>query len=217
MFRPKLAIFDLDGTLIEFHLAFLLSQAESIIQRMNHPVVARDELLEHFRNFDFFRFVVEDNREKFVEEFWRLFDWAGFPAPRPIPGAKDALQVIADAGIQVGIATARMCCPMELHDELSQIGLGRSIGHVRTRASEQMHWSDKRETIWGLCRDLGVRPGDALMVGDIPADITSARDVGIGFTVAVMTGGISRESLSRAEPDLILESVIDLPNILILN
>ncbi|HAA89801.1 MAG TPA: hypothetical protein DCE07_04400 [Peptococcaceae bacterium] len=49
-----------------------------------------------------------------------------------------------------------------------------------------------------------------LYVGDSPADIVAGKSAGT-LTVAVLTGAGSRDALADFGPDLILESIRDLP------
>ena len=58
-FSAKLAIFDLDGTLVEFPREFLFSESERIMKLISHPEVERSVMLESFADFDFFRFLLD--------------------------------------------------------------------------------------------------------------------------------------------------------------
>ena len=65
----ELILFDLDGTLIEFHHDFLFSQAQKLSKQFLNLEVSWDELEETFSDFDFFRFVEEEKRNGFMDEF----------------------------------------------------------------------------------------------------------------------------------------------------
>ena len=49
-----------------------------------------------------------------------------------------------------------------------------------------------------------------MMIGDIPPDIESAKRAGLGFSVAVLSGGIEQGVLEAAKPDLLVENIADL-------
>ena len=49
----ELFIFDLDGTLVEFHHEYLFNQAHAIIEKLSHPPIAPDVLENFFSAFDF--------------------------------------------------------------------------------------------------------------------------------------------------------------------
>ncbi|MHA1210654.1 MAG: HAD family hydrolase, partial [Candidatus Freyarchaeota archaeon] len=59
----------------------------------------------------------------------------------------------------------------------------------------------------------GRSPFESVFVGDYVADIRSGKRIG-AVTVAVLSGGAKREILARENPDLILESVANLPPII---
>jgi len=58
-------------------------------------------------------------------------------------------------------------------------------------------------------QQLGKAPGSCLCVGDSPCDIISGREAGM-FTVGVLTGTGTRQSLSKEGADIILDRVNDL-------
>ena len=203
--RFECVLFDLDGTLIEFHHEYLFSQAELIIPDLAHDPVERSILEHHFAEFDFFGFVTEDKRNAFIESFWERFDWGGFPDPSLLPGITEMIQALHGNEMRTAIVTSRFTPVETLTEVLTPTGLIDFMHHVRTRPGDHIHWTDKRQMILDACAELGISPEKAVMVGDIPTDIESARDVGIGKTVAVLSGGVRRPVLERAKPDLILE------------
>lgn len=209
-FVPKLVLFDFDGTLVEFHHEYLFSQTEKILSLLEHPPVSRSVLDQAFRAFDFFRFVGVGDRESFIESFWREFDWDSFPQPKPFSGVEQMFVDLRARGISSAIVTARCVEAERLRQEIAHTGILEHVVDVHTRAGEHVHWTDKRETIEKACREFGISPAEALMVGDIPTDITSAREVGIGRAVAVESGGILTPILSKSAPDAILPDVTHL-------
>jgi phosphoglycolate phosphatase-like HAD superfamily hydrolase len=55
----------------------------------------------------------------------------------------------------------------------------------------------------------GAEPGDAVMLGDTPWDCEAARGAGVE-TVALMTGGFSRQELTEAGAAAVFESLPEL-------
>lgn len=210
MERPEVVLFDLDGTLVEFHHEFLFSETARILDHLEHAPVPREKLFECFRRFDFFSFVPDLVREQFVEGFWRHFDWGSFPAARPFAGVNQLLSMLVQEGVRTAIVTARMVAEEQLRVDLEHTGFLEFLDGVHTRPGEHVHWTDKKETILRACRSLAVDPAKVWMVGDIPPDITCAREVGLGGAVAVESGGISREILEQSLPDAVLPDVTHL-------
>jgi phosphoglycolate phosphatase-like HAD superfamily hydrolase len=213
--KIKLALFDLDGTLVEFHHEYLFSQAEKLIGELGHKPVHRTEIEDAFSDFEFFRFVEGMAPELFEEKFWRAFDWANFPNSNPIPGAIETLQTFKEQGIHLGLVTARFTPRDHLIEELAHTNLLEHISHIRTKEESGTfwkhdsdgHWTDKRRMILEVCEHFGISPEDTLMVGDIPSDINSAKEAGVKKTVAVTSGGIKEQVLRNSAPDHIFESV----------
>lgn len=203
----ELFIFDLDGTLIEFHHHYLFSQAHLILEKMKHPPVAGHVLEDFFRAFDFFGFVPGESRERFIETFWSHFDWENFPTAKPFTGAVETLLGLQARGKTVALATSRYVSVEKLKDEIAHTNLPDCFSLMVTRTEDHIHWSDKRGHLRTVCATLGIDPRAAVMVGDIPPDVTSAQEVGIGATIAVTSGGIREDVLREANPDQILDNI----------
>lgn len=204
----KLVIFDLDGTLVHFPHDYLISEAIRINVELGHPVVDAGTVHAGFEAFDFFRFVESTfDRAHYTERFWELFNWAHFPKPRPLPNTLRVLEAIRDQGIAMGIATARLTPITELSVELESTTISQYMAHIETRDRPETDWKDKTGQIARVCKALGVRPQDAVIVGDIPPDIESGKALGIGMTVAVASGGIRRDILEAASPDYLFDDI----------
>lgn len=210
----ELFIFDLDGTLVEFHHEYLFTQAHAILEKLQHPPVAPDALENFFRAFDFFGFVDELGRDAFIETFWNHFDWKNFPAAKPFPGAVETLLRLQNHKTKVALATSRLVPAEVLREEIAHTNLPDCFSLMVTRTEDNIHWSDKRGHLRTVCETLGVDPKLAVMVGDIPPDITSAKEVGIGTTIAVTSGGIREDVLGAANPDVILPNIMEILNLI---
>ena len=205
--RPKLVIFDLDGTLVEFPQEYLLTETERILAHLQHPEVTRDVLEDCFADFDFFRFLQVEQVEEFVERFWSHFDWARYPSSIALRGAATVLKELADLGLKIAIATARRSEIAEIEADLEQAGLREFFICIEARNAGEDNWQDKQRQIRDICRAVGVLPAETVMVGDIPADIITAKQAGVGLTVAVLSGGIREAVLRKAGPDIILNDL----------
>ena len=204
-----LIIFDLDGTLIEFHHEYLFEQTFRILEQFQHPPVARETLEHHFSSFEYFAFV-QHQQEEFTEAFWNAFDWANFPKAQVLPNTLSTLENLIGQGFSLAIATARLTPEETLREELAHTGLLNHISHVASRSCKSIDWRDKRKMLLDVCLAHNVEPGRAMMIGDVPADIESAKAAGIGLSIAVKSGGIKEDILAGTNPDFILDSIADL-------
>lgn len=208
---PKLVIFDLDGTLVEFPHDYMFSQTKRILAELEHPEVPRHELVEHFSTFDYFRFVAEEPREDFIARFWKAFDWDNYPKATSFSATSKILEILTEGGSVSTIATARLNTEAEIRLELETSGWLHHITCIRSRAGEHIVWTDKTAQIKEILETLEVSPQDAMLVGDTPSDVISARAVGVGTVVAVLSGGLKRTVLEEAKPDYLLDSIEQLP------
>jgi phosphoglycolate phosphatase len=66
------------------------------------------------------------------------------------------------------------------------------------------------ETIFAICRQLGIDPKEAVMVGDSVADMMTGKRAGVALTVGILEGGVTpREELEKVA-DLVVDSIRDL-------
>src|SRR5437764_8634472 len=72
---------------------------------------------------------------------------------------------------------------------------------------------DKREKIHEILRENNLQPEETLFIGDMQHDIETAKHGGI-HSCAVLTGYNTLEQLRKAEPDLIVEHLRELREIL---
>lgn len=66
------------------------------------------------------------------------------------------------------------------------------------------------ETIFAICRQLGIDPKEAVMVGDSVADMMTGKRAGVALTVGILEGGVTpREELEKVA-DLVVNSIREL-------
>ena len=75
---------------------------------------------------------------------------------------------------------------------------------------------DKREKIHEILKENGLKPQETLFIGDMQHDIETAKHGGI-HSCAVLTGYNTLQQLRKAEPDLIVEHLGELRDILAQN
>jgi len=124
-----------------------------------------------------------------------------------IPGAREAVERVRAAGYLVAVATAKSRAGLER--ELDQTGF-RGLVHASRTVSEAPS-KPAPEMLLQLFGELGVRAGEAIMVGDTAWDLEMARNAGC-HGVGVLTGGHELHLLAAAEPIACLASVAELPD-----
>ncbi len=133
---------------------------------------------------------------------------------RLYPGVAEMIPTLAaDPRILLGLVTGNVERGAEL--KLGHFGLWE---HFAVGAFGSDH-PDRDELPAIAVRRASRRVGrsfdgsDVVVIGDTPADVRCARAVG-AVAVAVATGRPTREELAAARPDLLVESLVDWPELL---
>lgn len=207
MLSPRIVIFDLDGTLVEFPKHYLFTELERILPLVQVSVPERHVIEHHFSDFDFFGFAEPDLQQHVTNTFWHHFNWEQFPPSQLFSFTHSILNKLKQNNISSAIATARCCPHQELITDVEKTGILGFFNYIELRKEQTEDWKDKRPQIERILHASSCDPKDAIMVGDIPADIESAKLCGLGGSVAVLSGGIKEEVLKSYQPDFIIPDV----------
>jgi phosphoglycolate phosphatase len=211
---PKAVVFDLDGTLVD-SVPDIQAALNWLLARMNRRPVARDEVVG----------MVGDGVPKLVErgllatgglpaggldgptaDFTRHYEANAAALTQPFPGAVPALAALRDAGCVLAVctnkpagATAEILDALDLAPFFAAVAGGDTVPGVRKPDPRHlMHVLDQ----------LGMAPGDAVMVGDSHNDVNVAKAAGVA-TVAV-TFGYAHGPVGELGADLLIDHFDDL-------
>ncbi len=112
-----------------------------------------------------------------------------------LPGAREALAAVRQAGAEAVIVTAKHAISVE--PSLGAVGL------TADRLFTHVHGDEKAEVL--------ARLGAAAYVGDTPADMVAARRAG-ALAVGVPTGSFNVSQLTEAGADIVLSSLVQFPS-----
>ncbi len=222
MITAKAAIFDLDSTLVDTLRRFFDVFNELLEERGDKPLPWQD----------FFGCYVADtlddvvappstkSRKEHLHEFWLEFLRRyrdGDPGSKLIPGVKEVLEQLHRAGVPIAVITSCIVPTNKLRMELAGFGLNKFVNTVATSHDvvgdlERGDHFSKIEIFKLAAGRLGVDPRDCVVVGDYWNDVKDGKKLG-AKTVAVLTGLMRRELLEKYGPDVIIESVRDLPKV----
>jgi phosphoglycolate phosphatase len=160
-----------------------------LVQTMERFFPARDATL--------FEQVADAYRQRWRREFKDRVEL--------LPGAAEAVRGVRAGGYRTGVATAKSRAGLER--ELDKTGLRALFDGTRTvdEAPSKPHPG----MLLQLCEELGVAPGETLMVGDTAWDLEMAANAGC-HGLGVLTGGHERAELERLSPLACLGSVAEL-------
>jgi len=213
---PRAVLFDLDGTLVD--------SAPDIAAAVNELLAGRDLLP---LRVDRVKTMIGDGVRKLVE---RAFAASGAPlagsaleeanrlmAPiyrrhltgltRLMPGAKEVLTHFRLNDIAMGVVTNKpqlLTREILLHFHLTEY-LGAIVG-----GDAVTYLKPAPDALLLALAQLGVEPGDALMVGDSSGDVGAARAA--GMPVVLLRGGYTQVPVEELGADIVCDSLLDLPS-----
>lgn len=117
-----------------------------------------------------------------------------FPQIRPFPGIRPLLERMREAGLHLVIATSSPTEELEPAVDLAGI---RDLLEARTTADDAESSKPDPDIVHAALGELGLRPEEAVMLGDTPYDIAAAGGAGVGV-IAFRCGGFSDEDLAGA-------------------
>jgi phosphoglycolate phosphatase len=132
---------------------------------------------------------------------------------RPYPGTLDALMQLKARGFRLACVTnkpAMFTVPL-----LAQLGMNGYFGSVVSGDTLTARKPDP-EPLMHACRELGIAPGEAVMVGDSANDIAAARAAGMP-AVAVSYGYNHGQDVRTLNADRVVDSLAELPQYLSLS
>jgi pyrophosphatase PpaX len=198
--RPRVVLFDLDGTLIDSVELILSSYRHTL--RVHRGTVPADEvwleglgtpLWEQFR-----RFTTDATEIDAMVATYREHNLAHHDGMvREYPGVRPAVQRLHARGVRLGVVTSKLRGGAERG--LRRCGFD-GMFEVLVCADDVERPKPHPEPVLRALDALAATPAEALFIGDSPHDLASGRAAGVR-TGAVLWGPFPREQLARHEPD----------------
>ncbi len=200
-----LAILDIDGTLVDSNYQHSLSWFRAL---RDHGVVAPiwkihraigmggDQLVAHVCGDEVEERLGDRVRETEGERYFEMIDEV-----QPLEGARELVLELKRRGHQVVMASSAKA--EEVDHYLALLGAKELVDDWTTSADVE-DTKPAPDLVQTALDKAGER--DAVMVGDTPWDIESAKGAGVGV-LAVMTGGFSEEELREAGAADVFDSI----------
>jgi HAD superfamily hydrolase (TIGR01509 family) len=128
----------------------------------------------------------------------------------PIPGVRDALDLLLSGGARLGVLTNSGRTSAAL--SLRKAGLTDCFEFVLTR-DDTIIMKPRPEGLEEAAARFGIAKNSVYYVGDTPYDVRAARDAGVRV-VSVATGNYTVERLRSEGPDFAIASLSELPRAL---
>lgn len=207
--RPRLIVFDWDGTLVDTTAAISGSMQRAAADLA--LAVPDDRLAAHVIGLgldDALRLAVPDlqpeQRPQFFERY-RQHYFARASELVPFGGAAELLAELRQAGVMLAVATGK-----------SRVGLERALDELgwrplfdSTRCADEGEPKPHPWMLHDLFDELSVEPQDVMMVGDTSHDLQMARAAGCP-AIAVSYGAHPRDHLLAHRPVALVDEVSEL-------
>ena len=211
----KLIIFDLDGTILPLHKRFYAVWRDTLA-KFNLPNLSWEDFMYNIEQDTLMNYIDPSIRQQFMKSFLSAYSKYRFPDETLIPGAKEVLVQLKKTRYLIALATGRISSITELKNEMKSHELDRLFDIITCQKAEDASFGtlvSKENQIRYILTELRVSPSQAVIVGDYITDIRSGKAVGLK-TIALLTSGVSVKILKKEEPDMILESINNLPQVI---
>jgi len=142
--------------------------------------------------------------ERVVEEAWRAPDPVALA--RPLADLPALFTALRARGIRIAVATSDDRAPTAA--TLANLRVAALVDAI-LGADEGLPNKPAPDMVQRLCRDLGVPPAQAVVVGDAVADMQMGHAAGAGLVVGVLSG-LSSAALLAPHADVVIASVAEL-------
>jgi 2-phosphoglycolate phosphatase len=223
-FQVDAVIFDLDGTLID-SIGIYFKIVDMVFEKLNLPPVSSEAILKAVKDGDFdWECVlpddVKDRKDEIISDAVKII-LEIYPRMfgkdlKLISGADRVLETISRDGLRIGLVTSTPQRGM-VHkmQPLKKAGIDKLFEAIIT-TDDVKNKKPAAEPLVECLRRLQVDANRSVYVGDTRVDIKAGKAAGMR-TIGVLTGFDDRTALGKEEPDAIIQSVKDLPDIITSN
>jgi HAD superfamily hydrolase (TIGR01509 family) len=193
-------IFDLDGTLVDTVYAHVFAWQQALAEagmpiagwRVHRRIGMSGGLFTRAVGREIGRPIEPEEAARLQgrhDEFYRAL----LPRPLPLPGARELLALLRQAGVRHGIATSGRRPAIDA--SLETLGVPPETPVVDRGAVPRA--KPEPDLFLACAERLGVRPADAYVVGDAVWDLLAARRAGM-LSVGLLSGGYGADELAAA-------------------
>jgi HAD superfamily hydrolase (TIGR01509 family) len=213
---PRAVIFDLDGTLVDTAearitawLAVFAEEGIPAARATIAPLIGSDGKYLARRIAADAGIELDDARAEAIDRrCGEIYDRLNTD-PRPLPGAREALEWLTARGIPWAIATSSRREQVDVSVEALALPTPPTI----VDGSHVQHAKPAPDLLLAAAGELGVDPSGCWNVGDSTWDIRAAHAAGM-TAVGVPTGPAQTSDLDAAGADAVIDSLEELPRVI---
>jgi len=207
--KIELAIFDLDGTLLDTIELIYLS-FKYATEKILHKEISRDKLIKNIGRplLEQMKYFSTSQAPRLVEVYNKHNTVIHDDLVKAYPGAAETLSILRGRGLRVGIVTSKM---REVAKRgLALCGLESYIEKLVAMEDTALHKPDP-EPVKFILKEFGIKADNSVFVGDSPFDMAAARGAG-SHSIAALWGPFSYDVLKKEKPDKMLKNITELPD-----
>ena len=203
------AILDIDGTLVDTNYQHALAWYRAFRHGIVLPVwrihrhigMGGDQVIAALTDERTEDRLGDDIRAAEKELYFELIDEV-----EAMKGSRELIEELRRRGHAVVLASSAKADEVERYLDLLD---ARELANGWTTSADVEATKPEPDLVKAALACADARPEEAVMVGDTPWDVHSARRAGVG-TVAVLTGGFAIEELTESGAVAVFESVAEL-------
>lgn len=213
MSEIRCILFDFDGTLADTE-AGIVATFKATLERMGENVLSTEAIkstigLPLDRQFEMLARFSPEKVKQATDTYRDIFQTVGIAGITLFDGVKEALTRLRQRGYVLGVVSSRHMLSLLQICDLQGITEYFSTIYGVDRVSRPKPAPD---TVLLALKELGISPGESLVVGDTVFDLRMGRNAGCR-TCGVTYGNQSREQLLNESPDYLVDSILELCDI----
>ncbi len=221
MFKPKMVLIDVDGTLVD-SVPDLTFCVDEMLKQLDMPVRGEaavrqwvgngvQRLTERALTNDLDGYPDAELLARAMPIFMELYAENTSKRSRLYDGVLEGLDFLQScAGLKIGCVTNKaeqftlpLLTDLGIVDRFEIIVSGDSLPEKKPHPMPLLHAAEK----------LGVKPEDSVMIGDSKSDVKAARAA--GFQIICMTYGYNHgEDIRNYSPDAVIDSMTELASLI---
>ena len=207
-------LLDLDGTVVDSREAYL-EAAKAAFAATGRKIVDTKIAMEIPRrieqNLSIDDLIEGIETQKFLDAYLHVYCQAASTKAKPMSNVAETLKKLSEK-TKIALITMRYVPAERVTRELEEFGLDNYFLFVTT-ALDANSPKPSPEALIESARRLGIPISECAVVGDSVVDVRAGKYAGMR-TVSVLSGIFTKEELEKENPDLILESINELPSFL---
>ncbi|AMN36474.1 pyrophosphatase PpaX [Clostridium perfringens] len=203
----KAVLFDLDGTLINTNDLILKSFKHTFKTILDLEPTEEEITINYGRPLqEIFKSYDENRIEEMINCYRKINLELHDDECKEFADVDLMLQTLKNKGIKIGVVTSKKSDMAERGAKL--MGIFKYFDTFITPEVTIRH-KPEGEPVLKACENLGVSPGEALMVGDSPYDILAGKNAG-AKTCGVKYTALPIEKLGESKPDFYVDKPLEI-------